>query len=495
MGFFKFFKKKSKKKKEILLETEGEKTSIPVKQEDYNTSSNQEEEKSPAETTEEREHVAPEKPQEAPPEKQVMGFFKFFKKKAKKKKEEILLETEGEETSIPIKQEDDGTSSNQEEEKAPFAETTEERDDVAPEKPQEAPPEKQEEGHLTNQQEEGPIVLEQDDNEPTSSKTGEQISPTEATEEVQERDTLPKKKKKSQKKSFWGRLKGIFSSRSKIDSNLIDELEELLITTDMGAKTVDKLIKKLEKSRHSLNLEKAVAILKEEIVALLVIDNKLEEHFEEFEVATPDFVPHIILMVGVNGAGKTTTIGKLAHQLASEGKKVIIGAADTFRAAAVEQLKVWGERINVPVISQDMNTRPSAVVFDAVDQAIKERCDVLLIDTAGRLHNKEGLMNELGKIKRIIRKKCPAAPQEILLVLDGSTGQNAWQQAMIFHEVLHVTGLIITKLDGTAKGGVVVGISEELRIPVKHIGVGEKVDDLIPFDPHAFVEHFFDAAT
>ena len=401
-----------------------------------------------------------------------MGFFKFFKKKSKKKKEEekeeIFLETEGEETSIPVEQEDDTTSSNQEEEKEPLAETPEERDNVAPE---------------------------QDDDAPTLSNTEDQTSLTEATEEAKESETLPKKKNKSKKKSFWGRLKGIFSSRPKLDSDLIDELEELLITTDMGVKTVDKLIRKLEKSRKNLNLEKAVAILKEEIVALLTIDKKLEEHFQEFEVATPDFVPHIILMVGVNGAGKTTTIGKLAHQLASEGKKVMIGAADTFRAAAVEQLKVWGERINVPVISQGMNTPPSAVVFDAVDQAIKERCDVLLIDTAGRLHNKEGLMNELGKIKRIIRKKCPAAPQEILLVLDGSTGQNAWQQAMIFHEVLHVTGLIITKLDGTAKGGVVVGISEELEIPVKHIGIGEKVDDLIPFDPHSFVDHFFDSAT
>jgi len=230
-------------------------------------------------------------------------------------------------------------------------------------------------------------------------------------------------------------------------------------------------------------------ILKEEIIALLE-ENKAGE-VKDFELSLNQ-KPYVMMVVGVNGVGKTTTIGKLAHQFSSAGKKVVIGAADTFRAAAIDQIKVWGERANVPVISQKMGSDPASVAFDTLESAMRQEADVVIIDTAGRLHNKAGLMNELSKIKRVMQKVVPDAPHEILLVLDGSTGQNAFEQAKQFTAATEVNALALTKLDGTAKGGVVIGISDQFKIPVKYIGVGEKIEDLQLFDRKAYVESLFD---
>ena len=293
---------------------------------------------------------------------------------------------------------------------------------------------------------------------------------------------------KTRHKSFWSSLNRLFLSKPSLDDALLDEIEELLITTDMGLETAEKLIKKLKKHTTKVfNAEQAVRILKKEIHDLL---QKPEQKVPKSAWPQPA-KPHIILVVGVNGVGKTTTIGKLTYLLQQEGKTVMIGAADTFRAAAIDQLTIWGKRMQVPVISHGMGKDPGSVAYDAVEQAMAQKLDMLLIDTAGRLHNKVNLMKELGKVKRVIGKKLPEAPHEILLVLDGSTGHNAWQQALIFHEVLHVNSLAITKLDGVAKGGTIIGISDALNIPVRYIGLGEKVTDLQRFDATRFVEELF----
>ncbi|MEM9569526.1 MAG: signal recognition particle-docking protein FtsY [Bacteroidota bacterium] len=301
---------------------------------------------------------------------------------------------------------------------------------------------------------------------------------------------------KKPKVSFFGQLKRLFVGKPRLDNNLLEEIEELLVSTDMGMDTVDQLLKELKTyAGQSLDIGQAVAILKAYIIKLLQAINTPPQSSANDATPTADTPvaqkPHIILIVGVNGVGKTTTIGKLASQFSKEGKKVMIGAADTFRAAAITQLEVWGKRVGVPVISQGMHKDPGAVAYDAVTSAIAQDMDILIVDTAGRLHNKVGLMNELTKVKRVIGKKMPNAPQEILLVVDGSTGQNAWQQARIFHEALHVTGLIVTKLDGVAKGGVVIGITETLGIPIRYIGLGEQLEDLQPFEPEAFTEILF----
>ncbi|HET8859998.1 signal recognition particle-docking protein FtsY [Marivirga sp.] len=294
------------------------------------------------------------------------------------------------------------------------------------------------------------------------------------------------------KESFFSKLGRSVVGKSEVDEDVLDDLEEILISSDLGVKTTVKIISRIEervardKYLGTAELDK---ILREEIAGLLSENNTKD--LKDFSLPENVKKPYVLLVVGVNGVGKTTTIGKLAAQYKKQGKKVILGAADTFRAAAVDQLKMWGERIDVPVVSHGMNTDPASVAFDAVKLGVEEEADIVIIDTAGRLHTKVNLMNELSKIKRVIQKFVNEAPHEVLLVLDGSTGQNAMIQAREFTKATEVTALAITKLDGTAKGGVVIGISEEFKIPVKYIGVGEKVEDLQVFNKMEFVDSFF----
>lgn len=292
------------------------------------------------------------------------------------------------------------------------------------------------------------------------------------------------------KESFFSKLGKAVVGKSKVDDDVLDELEEILITSDVGVDTTIKIIDRIEQrvARDKyLGTDELDRILKEEIAGLLSENNT--EDLQDFDV--PQHKPHVIMVVGVNGVGKTTTIGKLAAQFKNKGKHVILGAADTFRAAAVDQLILWGDRVGVPVVSHGMNTDPASVAFDAVKVGVEQKADIVIIDTAGRLHTKVNLMNELSKIKRVMQKFIPEAPHEVLLVLDGSTGQNAFVQAREFTKATEVTALAITKLDGTAKGGVVIGISDQFKIPVKYIGVGEKVEDLQVFNKQAFVESLF----
>lgn len=295
------------------------------------------------------------------------------------------------------------------------------------------------------------------------------------------------------KSSFFNKLGKAVAGKSTVDDEVLDALEEVLINSDVGVQTTIKIIERIEErvARDKyLNASELDEILKEEIANLLTENNTPTS--EGFEIPKNSGEPFVILVVGVNGVGKTTTIGKLAARFKAQGLNVILGAADTFRAAAVDQIKMWGDRVDVPVVSKGMNTDPSAVAFDAVKRGVDEKADVVIIDTAGRLHTKVNLMNELTKIKRVIQKFVEAAPHEVMLVLDGSTGQNAIIQAREFTKATEVTALTITKLDGTAKGGVVIGISDEFKIPVKYIGVGEKVQDLQEFNRKIFVDSLFD---
>jgi len=297
------------------------------------------------------------------------------------------------------------------------------------------------------------------------------------------------------KDSFFSKLSRAVVGKSKVDDEVLDELEEVLVTSDVGVDTTVKIIQRIEEriARDKyVSTDELDRILREEIAGLLA-ENKSVDVDSEFALPA-DKRPYVIMVVGVNGVGKTTTIGKLASQYHNKGYKVVLGAGDTFRAAAVDQLKLWGQRVGVPVIDHGMNTDPSAVAYDAVKKAAEMKADVVIIDTAGRLHTKVNLMNELSKIKRVMQKFIPDAPHEVLLVLDGSTGQNAFIQATEFTKVTDVTALAITKLDGTAKGGVVIGISDQFKIPVKYIGVGEKVDDLQAFNKMEFVDSFFKKA-
>ena len=304
----------------------------------------------------------------------------------------------------------------------------------------------------------------------------------------EEKETLDKGLEKSSK-GFFEKISKAVVGKSKVDDEVLDDLEEVLIASDVGASTTIKIIQRIEDrvARDKfVSTDELDAILREEISGLL-----LENPHSGSGNIDETKKPYVIMVVGVNGVGKTTTIGKLAHQFKSEGKKVVLGAADTFRAAAVDQLVIWSERVGVPIIKQGMGSDPASVAFDTVQSAVASNADVVIIDTAGRLHNKVNLMNELTKIKRVMQKVIPDAPHEILLVLDGSTGQNAFEQAKQFTAATEVNALAVTKLDGTAKGGVVIGISDQFQIPVKYIGVGEKMTDLQLFNGTEFVDSFF----
>ncbi|MEQ8304598.1 MAG: signal recognition particle-docking protein FtsY [Cyclobacteriaceae bacterium] len=304
------------------------------------------------------------------------------------------------------------------------------------------------------------------------------------------KESLDKGLKKTQE-SFFGKLGKAIAGKAKVDEEVLDNLEEVLVGSDVGINTTLKIIERIEarvaKDKY-LGTAELDKILREEIAALLS-ENNTED---QVDFAVPvGKKPYILLVVGVNGVGKTTTIGKLSAQFKKHGKTVILGAADTFRAAAVDQLKLWGERVGVPVIAKEMNSDPSAVAFDTVKRGVELEADVIIIDTAGRLHTKVNLMNELSKIRRVIQKVVPDGPHDVMLVLDGSTGQNAIAQAREFTKATDVTCMAVTKLDGTAKGGVVIGISDEFKIPVKYIGVGEKVEDLQVFNKLEFVDSLF----
>lgn len=293
------------------------------------------------------------------------------------------------------------------------------------------------------------------------------------------------------KESVFGKITRAIAGKSKVDDQVLDDLEEILITSDVGVETTLNIIARIEKRAASdkyLNVQELNTILREEIVSLLMENNSVDT--DSFDISSK-IKPYVIMVVGVNGVGKTTTIGKLAYQFKQRGKSVYLGAADTFRAAAVEQLVIWGERVGVPVIKQKMGADPASVAYDAISSAIANNADVVIIDTAGRLHNKVGLMNELTKIKNVMKKVLEDAPHEVLLVLDGSTGQNAFEQAKQFTLATEVTSLAITKLDGTAKGGVVIGISDQFKIPVKYIGLGEGVEDLQLFNRKEYVDSLF----
>jgi len=293
------------------------------------------------------------------------------------------------------------------------------------------------------------------------------------------------------KESVFHKLSRAVAGKSKVDEEVLDKLEEVLVSSDVGVTTTLNIIERIEarvaKDKY-LNASELNAILKEEIVALLE-KNKIDSE-SDFSL-TGKKVPYVIMVVGVNGAGKTTTIAKLAYQFKSAGKKVLIGAADTFRAAAIEQLQIWADRVGVSVVRQKMGSDPASVAFDTLKSGVSTGADVIIIDTAGRLHNKINLMTELSKIKRVMEKVIPDAPHEVLLVLDGSTGQNAFEQAKQFTAATNVTAMAITKLDGTAKGGVVIGISDQFKIPVKYIGIGEKLEDLLIFNRFDFVDSLF----
>jgi fused signal recognition particle receptor len=306
----------------------------------------------------------------------------------------------------------------------------------------------------------------------------------------EKKETLDKGLEKTSS-SFFNKLSKAVAGKAKVDSDVLDNLEEVLVSSDVGVETTLKIIDRIEdrvaKDKY-LGTDELNLILREEIAGLLTETNVDNE--TEF-VVTSEKSPYVIMVVGVNGVGKTTTIGKLASQFTKNGQKVILGAADTFRAAAIEQIEVWANRVGVPLVKQDMGSDPASVAFDTLKSAIAQNADIVIIDTAGRLHNKVNLMNELTKIKRVMQKVVPDAPHDVLLVLDGSTGQNAFEQAKQFTKATEVTSLAVTKLDGTAKGGVVIGISDQFQIPVKYIGVGEGIDDLQVFNKIEFVDSFF----
>lgn len=306
----------------------------------------------------------------------------------------------------------------------------------------------------------------------------------------EKKETLDKGLEKS-KSTFFGKLSKAVAGKSKVDDEVLDNLEEILVSSDVGVNTTLKVIERIEarvsKDKY-LGTDELNLILREEIAGLLSETNTGED--TEFTIPSTK-KPYVIMVVGVNGVGKTTTIGKLAYQFKKQGFNVVLGAADTFRAAAIDQLQVWADRVGVPLVKQSMGSDPASVAFDTLKSAVTQNADVVIIDTAGRLHNKINLMNELTKVKRVMQKVVDDAPHDVLLVLDGSTGQNAFEQAKQFTAATEVTSLAVTKLDGTAKGGVVIGISDQFKIPVKYIGVGEGIEDLQVFNKFEFVDSFF----
>jgi fused signal recognition particle receptor len=304
------------------------------------------------------------------------------------------------------------------------------------------------------------------------------------------KETLDKGLEKS-KTTFFSKLSKAVAGKSKVDDDVLDNLEEILVASDVGVNTTLKIISRIEKrvaEDKYLGTEELNQILRDEIGGLLSETNRGEA--TEFDIPK-DKKPYVLMVVGVNGVGKTTTIGKLAYQFKKAGYKVVLGAADTFRAAAIDQLQVWADRVDVPIVRQNMGSDPASVAFDTLQSAVAQNADVVIIDTAGRLHNKINLMNELTKVKRVMQKVVADAPHDVLLVLDGSTGQNAFEQAKQFTAATEVTSLAVTKLDGTAKGGVVIGISDQFQIPVKYIGIGEGIEDLQVFNKYEFVDSFF----
>ncbi len=311
----------------------------------------------------------------------------------------------------------------------------------------------------------------------------------------EDKETLDKGLQKT-KASVFDKISKAIIGKSTIDDDVLDKLEEILISSDVGVDTTLKIIDRIQKrvaNDKYIGTEELTLLLKEEISSLMQ-ENVIGEEPLDFNFPKGE-VPYVILVVGVNGVGKTTTIGKLAYQFSQAGKKVVLGAADTFRAAAIDQLKIWAERTKVDIVSQQMGSDPASVAFDTIKSAIAKQADVVIIDTAGRLHNKVGLMNELAKIKKVMQKLIPQAPNEVLLVLDASTGQNAIEQAKQFTQATEVSALALTKLDGTAKGGVVIGISDMFKIPVRYIGLGEKMEDLQIFNRDAFVETLFEGTS
>jgi len=313
----------------------------------------------------------------------------------------------------------------------------------------------------------------------------------------EKKETLNKGLEKT-KESFFGKLSKVVVGKSKIDAAVLDDLEEVLVASDVGVDTTLKIINRIEakvaKDKY-VGTDELNTILREEIAGLLSetnVGNETDFIIPSLPVDSEGMkIPYVLMVVGVNGVGKTTTIGKLAAQFKKQGLKVVLGAADTFRAAAIDQLQVWADRTEVPIVRQEMGSDPASVAFDTLKSALRQNADVVIIDTAGRLHNKVNLMNELTKIKRVMQKVITDAPHDVLLVLDGSTGQNAFEQAKQFTLATEVTSLAVTKLDGTAKGGVVIGISDQFKIPVKYIGVGEGIDDLQVFNKYEFVDSFF----
>ncbi|KFF11438.1 signal recognition particle-docking protein FtsY [Flavobacterium hydatis] len=304
------------------------------------------------------------------------------------------------------------------------------------------------------------------------------------------KETLDKGLEKS-KTSFFSKLSKAVAGKSKVDDDVLDNLEEILVSSDVGVETTLKVITRIEKrvaADKYLGIDELNQILREEIAGLLSETNTGEATEFVIPIQTK---PYVLMVVGVNGVGKTTTIGKLAYQFKKAGYKVVLGAADTFRAAAIDQLQIWADRVDVPIVRQNMGSDPASVAFDTLQSAVAQNADVVIIDTAGRLHNKINLMNELTKVKRVMQKVVADAPHDVLLVLDGSTGQNAFEQAKQFTAATEVTALAVTKLDGTAKGGVVIGISDQFKIPVKYIGVGEGIEDLQVFNKYEFVDSFF----
>ena len=306
----------------------------------------------------------------------------------------------------------------------------------------------------------------------------------------EKKETLEKGLEKSNT-SFFSKLSKAIVGKSKVDDEVLDHLEEVLVTSDVGVNTTIKIIDRIEKrvaKDKYLGVDDLNKILKEEIAGLLSENTTVDT--DDFDIPLSKH-PYVFMVVGVNGVGKTTTIGKLANQFKNKGLKVVLGAADTFRAAAIDQLEIWANRVDVPLVKQEMGSDPASVAFDTLQSGLNQQADVILIDTAGRLHNKINLMNELSKVKRVMNKVIPDAPHEVLLVIDGSTGQNAFEQAKQFTAATEVNSLAVTKLDGTAKGGVVIGISDQFQVPVKYIGVGEGIEDLQVFNKYEFVDSFF----